>query len=109
MAIPFYCMSNLWMACRGSHCLRQLTVFALKGFIENLLRSRLKRFSATEIANANCYHRAKMDIALIAPLSKFQFFQGTDQPPIATEIAKREIAPGCQLPPRVTWKPAKLV
>jgi hypothetical protein len=83
-------------------CLRQLVVFPLKGLIHSLLGSRLKGSSAARNTNTDRQHHAKMDIAFFAPLSKFHFFQGTDESPLVAKITDNEPIVGCQLSPQMT-------
>src|SRR4029079_17194141 len=43
-----------------------------------------------------------MDIAFFAPLSKFHFFQGTDESPLVAKITDNTPIIGCQLSPQMT-------
>jgi len=82
--------------------LRQLVVFPLKSLIHSLLGSRLKGSSAARNTNTDRQHHAKMDIAFFAPLSKFHFFQGTDESPLVAKITDNESIVGCQLSHQMT-------
>jgi hypothetical protein len=78
--------------------LRQLVVFSLKGLVQNLIGPPLERSSAAKIANTDRHPHAAMDIAFVAPLSKFQLFHGLGESPFLAEITNHGFVFSCHCP-----------
>jgi hypothetical protein len=78
--------------------LRQLIVFALKGFVENLVDFWIERSSVAMIAHADRYHNAAVYIAFVAPLPKIHCFHGFDDFPPFAEFADNELVLGGHCP-----------
>jgi len=88
--------------------LRQLVVFPLKRFVQDLVRSRIERFHSTLIAGANQDRGPAVDISFVAPLPKCHLFHALSHAPLFADFTNGGFVSGGHCPiPSASPKPGQ--
>src|ERR1700730_5135244 len=66
--------------------LRQLVVFSLKGFVQDLISSRIEEFYTAMIAGSHQDRDPAMDVSFVAPLPKCDSFHAFSNTPFFADF-----------------------